>query len=47
MVNKDGVGVALIQDAKDKGRIGPNGVVVEATSGNAEIGTAFARASTG
>ncbi|XXM93625.1 cysteine synthase family protein [Candidatus Hodgkinia cicadicola] len=44
---KDRVGVALIQDAKKKGRIGPNGIIVEPTSGNTGIGIAFAAASMG
>ncbi|WGS83617.1 MAG: cysteine synthase family protein [Candidatus Hodgkinia cicadicola] len=44
---KDRVGVALIQDAKKKGIIAPNGIIVEPTSGNTGIGIASAAASMG
>ncbi|XXM93734.1 cysteine synthase family protein [Candidatus Hodgkinia cicadicola] len=44
---KDRVGVALIQSAKKEGRLEPNGIIVEATSGNTGVGIAFAAASMG
>ncbi|WGS83548.1 MAG: pyridoxal-phosphate dependent enzyme [Candidatus Hodgkinia cicadicola] len=44
---KDRVGVVLIQDAKKKGRLGPNAIIVEPASGNIGIGIASAAASMG
>ncbi|XXM93302.1 MAG: pyridoxal-phosphate dependent enzyme [Candidatus Hodgkinia cicadicola] len=44
---KDRVGVALIRDMQNKGKLKSNGVLVEPTSGNTGIGIAFAAASMG
>ncbi|ATW05924.1 Cysteine synthase [Candidatus Hodgkinia cicadicola] len=44
---KDRVGIALIRDMQKKGKLKPNGVLVEPTSGNTGIGIAFAAASMG
>ena len=44
---KDRMGLALIQDAEERGLLEPGGVIVEATSGNTGIALAMAAASRG
>ncbi|AIC63851.1 Cysteine synthase [Candidatus Hodgkinia cicadicola] len=44
---KDRVGIALIREMQKRGKLKPNGVLVEPTSGNTGIGIAFAAASMG
>lgn len=41
---KDRVGVAMIEEAERRGKLGPGMVIVEATGGNTGIGLAFAAA---
>lgn len=41
---KDRIGLALIEDAEDRGLLKPGGTIVEATSGNTGVGLAIAAA---
>ncbi len=44
---KDRIALAIIEDAEQKGKLKPNGVVIEATGGNTGLGLAMVAASKG